>query len=97
MTTTLDLALARYAVVHKQWSDLASGNSPVLGPFLAGWYWRDMGCELPPREQIKDFKDSFGKGWAEADDFVEILSRTAPTTHTIDKDEEEWWEYTKYP
>lgn len=75
MTTTFDLAIIRYAVVHKQWSEIGVGASPELGPFLAGWYWRDMGCDMPAAEQIKSFRDSFRKGYAEADAFVEILSR----------------------
>lgn len=75
MNTTLDLALARYTIVSKEWSDLAAGNYPILGAFLAGWYWRDMGCELPPPEQIKSCRDSFRKGWAEADSFVSILNQ----------------------
>ena len=75
MITTFDLAITRYTVVCQQWAELAAGNAPQLGPFLAGWYWRDMGCELPPSEQIKSFRDSFRKGYAEADAFAEILSR----------------------
>ena len=75
MITTLDLALTRYTVVCQKWGEMAAGHYPQLGPFLAGWYWRDMDCDIPPPEQIKSFRDSFRKGWAEADAFVETLKR----------------------
>jgi len=73
MITTLDSALVRWSVVCRRWEDFSSGNSPQLGPFLAGWFMRDMGAPMP--EDVGLFRESFCAGWAEADTEIEIASR----------------------
>lgn len=75
MTTTLDIALIRWSVVCRQWDALSSNSAPILGAFLAGWYWRDMGNELPGREQLGTFVDSFRVGWHESDAMITIQQR----------------------
>lgn len=74
MKTTLDLALIRWSVAHRQWHELAN-DMPNLGAFLAGWFMRDMGAEMPEREKLGTFCDSFRKGWKECDDMIVILDR----------------------
>jgi hypothetical protein len=56
----------------RAWHELAAGAEPLLGAFLAGWYWRDMGNQLPGAEQIGQFTDSFRVGWREADTHIAI-------------------------
>lgn len=73
MRTTLDLALTRWSVVSRKWHELSSNSAPVLGAFLAGWYWRDMGNAMPLRSEIGTFCDSFRVGFREADDWNAIL------------------------
>lgn len=75
MQLSLDLALTRWSVICESWGRLSSGSAPILGVFLAGWYWRDMGNSLPSKEEIGKFADSFRVGWREADDFIEIQNR----------------------
>lgn len=76
MRTTLDLALLRWTVVCEQWSNLASGSHPQLGAFLAGWYACDMGAVMPTGAELGRFKDSYRRGWHEAEQQIEILERT---------------------
>lgn len=72
MNTTLDLALTRWSVVCEKWNDLAPASQPILGAFLAGWYWRDMGNKIPDKEDIGTFCDSFRVGYREADIYLQI-------------------------
>lgn len=74
MRTTLDQALSRYAVVSVSWNDLSWGHYPILGAFLAGWFTRDLGLEIPD-ELPAVGRDSFRKAWQECDDFLAILSK----------------------
>lgn len=73
MKTTLDLALIRWSVVCKEWGELSSGFYPNLGAFLSGWFWKDMGNELP--KELGEFRDSFRKGYQESEFMLEILNR----------------------
>lgn len=73
MTTTLDEALTRWTVICRRWQDIASGSQPVLGPFLAGWFLRDMGEDIDVGR--KPGRDSFRAGWCEADTMINIRDR----------------------
>ncbi len=76
MQTTLDLALIRWAVVCRRWHELSSGSAPVLGAFLAGWFLRDAGAQLPT--DCGSARDSLRIGYAEADSQIVILQRNTP-------------------
>lgn len=69
----MDLALARWSVVCESWGELAGGHAPYLPAFLAGWYTRQIGVEMP--DDLGTFKDSYRVGWREADQEVAIDSR----------------------
>ena len=70
----MDLALTRWAVVCRQWHELSGGSTPLLGAFLAGWYCRCIGASMP--DELGDFKDSFRRGWIEAEQQIEIEGRS---------------------
>lgn len=78
MRTTLDQALSRYAVVSVSWNNFSCGNYPILGAFLAGWFCRDMGLEIPDELPAVGC-DSFRKAWLECDSFLAILSQQTQT------------------
>lgn len=74
LTTTLDIALIRWSVVCEKWREL-SNDIPILGVFLAGWFWRDMGNALLDAQTIGQFKDSFRVGWRECDTQIQIKNK----------------------
>lgn len=78
MTTTIDQALTRYAVVGVSWNDFSHGNYPILGAFLAGWFCRDMGLEIPENLPAVG-RDSFRKAWSECDSLIAILEQQNKT------------------
>lgn len=80
MKTTLDLALTRWSVKCASWGELSSGNHPILGVFLTGWFWRDMGNPLPSREDIGPFCDSYRCGWMEANTMIAVMQRNDSAT-----------------
>lgn len=65
----LETALIRWHVVSARWEEMSSGNIPLLGAFLAGWYFRCIGGHPTP---VVDYRDSFRCGWREADDMIQI-------------------------
>lgn len=67
---TLDLALIRWSVVCGSWGDIASGNTPVLQAFLAGWCCRAIGATEP--YDVGQLRESFRAGWREADVQISI-------------------------
>lgn len=74
---TLDLGLIRWSVMCDKWNDLAQGSAPQLGPFLAGWFTRAMGAEMP--SDLGMFRDSYRVGWREADTQISIqIQSTQP-------------------
>lgn len=75
---SLDLALIRWSVTCQTWQEMAAGNTPDLGAFLSGWFWRTMG-NLHPPAVIEGFRDSFRKGFAEADWQLSIFTQSANT------------------
>lgn len=66
----LDLALIRWSVKCEAWGELAAGNAPLLGAFLAGWYCRSICASKPV--QPGQYRDSFQAGWGEADAQIAI-------------------------
>ena len=73
--TSLDMAMVRWGVVCCSWREL--GNSfPDIGAFLAGWFLRVLGAEMPPKEKLGRCPDSFRVGWREADTQIVIASRS---------------------
>jgi hypothetical protein len=72
--TSLDMALVRWSVVCGSWRELG-GDFPDVGAFLAGWFLRVLGAEMPPREKLGRCPDSFRVGWREADTQIVIASR----------------------
>ena len=72
MITTLDKALTRWAVAFQGWQSVG-GAMPVLGAFLAGWFCRDLGGLRDPPKGTS-LKDSWKKGWDEADSEIAILT-----------------------
>ena len=74
MKTTLDLALIRWAVVCHQWRE-NGGIHPQLGAFLAGWFLRDCSHKNAIRPDGMAFRDSFRRGWQEADTEIAIIDR----------------------
>lgn len=74
----LELALIRWAVVHRNWHEL-SGAMPVLTAFLAGWCSRCIGLEKPSVESV--LVHSFRAGWNEADS--QIVIALAKRQHSI--------------
>lgn len=81
MKTTLDLALIRWSVVCRQWHDFG-GDAPMIGPFLAGWFMRDMKADMPEQLSLGTFRDSFRKGWGECDTQLAILAQQEQPTAT---------------
>lgn len=71
---SLDLALIRWSVVCRSWNELAAGNDPHLGAFLAGWFSRVIDAPYP--KEMFGFRDSFRSGWKEADDQIAINNQT---------------------
>ncbi len=82
---SIDLALIRWSVVHRQWHELAN-DMPYLPAFLAGWGMRCMDAEEPPKEKLGKFPDSFRVGWREAHEQLAILAQQTqnpkPTGYT---------------
>lgn len=78
MLLTLDLALIRWAVVCGDRERAVGGSSPSLGPFLAGWFLRDMGATCPERDALGVYVASFRAGWKEADSAIRIRMREVP-------------------
>lgn len=72
MQLPMDLALIRWSVVCRSWYNMAY-DAPDLGAFLAGWYCRCSGVSRPADEGM--FRNSFRRGWREADQEIEIKSR----------------------
>ncbi|MEM9369098.1 MAG: hypothetical protein AAGD07_24185 [Planctomycetota bacterium] len=70
---SLELALVRWSVVHQRWSELASGDTPYLPAFLAGWCLRAIGVSEPPN--VEQYRHSFRAGWVEASEQIVIASR----------------------
>lgn len=68
MTYDLHLALLRWSSTC-----VSTGSRPELGPFLAGWYLRRMGCESLPT--VSTFRDSMRAGWSESGIFLVIEER----------------------
>lgn len=77
MSTTLDLALIRWAVVFAAWGEMAAGHSPHLGAFLGGWFSRDAGLPIEAAKGIV-FIDSWRKGWGECDSQIAIMEQVQP-------------------
>lgn len=73
--TSLDMALVRWSVVCCSWRELG-GDFPDVGAFLAGWFLRVLGAEMPPKEKLGRCPDSFRVGWREADTQIVIASRS---------------------
>ena len=71
---SLELALIRWSVVHRQWHELAN-DMPCLTAFLAGWCNRVVGAKMPPAEDVGVFRDSWRVGWREADEQITISKR----------------------
>ena len=73
MKNDINTALIRWSVVCRRWNDLSSGHAPILGAFLSGWFWRDMGNPMPSDCGV--FQDSFRIGYKEADETITIEDR----------------------
>ena len=73
MVLPLDRALTRWSVACASWSELAAGSAPLLQAYLAGWMCRCCGTSRPQHEG--DFRDSFRRGWADAETEIIIAMR----------------------
>jgi hypothetical protein len=74
MTAGLDAALVRWSVVVRTWQELQGGGQPALGPFLAGWFLRQISnAERAPNAER--FESSFRAGWKESEMHLAILLR----------------------
>jgi len=63
----LGVCLHRWGVVFKKWTEIG-GVPPQLGPFIAGWYMKQMGCREP--EDIGNrYRDSFRAGYHERETY----------------------------
>ena len=68
-----------------RWKDIG-GDTPMLGAFLAGWFLRDMSPRGTQPPDVASFRDSFRVGWREADDQIEIASRSVATPVVFSSD-----------
>lgn len=73
MVLPLDRALTRWSVACASWSELAAGSAPLLQAYLAGWMCRCCGTSRPQHEG--DYRDSFRRGWADAETEIIIAKR----------------------
>lgn len=78
MKTTLDIAMMRWEAASSQnRSRYGTQATILLGPFLAGWYLRDMGVE-DISDKVGIFRASFYAGWRECDGTLRIKARDEP-------------------
>lgn len=68
----IELALIRWAVVCLSWNEIG-GTFPSFTGFMAGWCSRI--CECPEPAFVGKYRDSFRRGWAEADGQIAIANR----------------------
>ena len=78
MKTTLDTALIVWSATCASRAQFASGYTAVLGPFLSGWFARDMGVRCLDGETLGTFTSSWRAGWAACDGHLRILAREEP-------------------
>lgn len=70
LDTKLDLALTRWAVAFHNAQALGASAGPLIGPFLAGWFSRDMGVACLDRATLGTFASSWRSGWTECDEWL---------------------------
>lgn len=70
LDTRLDLALTRWAVAFHVAQELAPCSGPLIGPFLAGWFCRDMGMACLDLPTLGTFASSWRSGWTECDGWL---------------------------
>jgi hypothetical protein len=73
VTDSLSLALHRWYASSRSAEELAPGYVRQLGPFLAGWFCREMGASEPAH--LGTARDSFRAGWRECEGQMRIAAR----------------------
>ena len=86
LTTTLAEALASWSGICAERANFAAGYTAVLGPFLAGWFSRDMGVAEPTT--LGTFTSSWRAGWKACDSLKMIQAREVPHAFVLNNPEE---------
>lgn len=70
----IDAALLRWSFIVRTWHEASVGHQPELGPFLAGWFLRQI-SDAEQAPEVDGFRDSFRAGWEESEMLLDSWRR----------------------